>query len=306
MKHLIIGGCGHIGRAVAYDLLDRGEEVIVADLSDAGLGDLAGRVDFLRCDVSLMPMVLDTVKSARADVIFHMGGLLNRLSEETPSRSFEVNVAGSLNVFEAARTHDVTRVFFASSRGVYGLGIGDEVDDRTLQRPDTFYGCGKLYIENVGRWYRNNRGVDVRSLRYPTILAPGIRTKGHWAPAMIDDAIRGVAHHAEFAAPEDNGVFMELSDAARAAVELMLAAPETTPEVNYNICGMNEMTRADTLATYLASRFPGFSATFRDTTEPRVTTRRIDDSRARDEWGWRPAYDSVEKIVDRFAAVAAR
>ena len=302
MRHLVLGGCGHIGRAVARHLLDMGETVILADLSPAGPGDLARQTTFLPCDVSLMPDVLDVVKRARPNVIYHMAGLLNRASEANPARSFQVNVAGSLNVFEAARIHDVARVFFASSRGVYGLGIGDEVDDRTLQRPDTFYGCGKLYVEGLGRWYRAHRGVDVRSLRYPTILAPGVRTTGHWAPAMIEDAIRGLPHHAEFASRDDNGVFMEIGDAARAAVELMQADPGDTPEVNYNICGMTTMTRAEDLAAYLAARFPGFRVTYRSGSEPRVTTRRIDDSKARAEWGWRPAFDTLDRIVARFEA----
>ncbi|MBL1421435.1 MAG: SDR family NAD(P)-dependent oxidoreductase [Alphaproteobacteria bacterium] len=304
MTNLITGGCGHIGRAVAEYLLETGQQVVIVDLPGSHLGSLDGRVTFMPCDVSQMPEVLDVVKATRPEVIYHMGGLLNRVSEENPSRSFEVNVKGSLNVFEAARTHDVSRVFFASSRGVYGLGIGDEVDDRTLQRPETFYGCGKLYIENIGRWYRENRGVDVRSLRYPTILAPGVRTKGHWAPSMLDDAIKGRPHHAEFAAPEDNGVFLEISDAGRAAVELMSAPAVCVKEVNYNIAGMNEMTRADVLAAFLKEHFPGFSVTWRAETEPRVTTRRIDDSKAREEWNWQPKYHSLSTILERFQIVA--
>ncbi|WP_176086127.1 NAD-dependent epimerase/dehydratase family protein [Martelella sp. HB161492] len=305
MINLVIGGCGHIGRAICEHLLARGDEVIIADLAGASPGALAGRVPVRACDVSMMPEVLDVVKASRPETIYHLGGLLNRVSEASPARSFDVNVKGSLNVFEAARTHDVPRVFFASSRGVYGLHIGDTVDDRTLQRPDTFYGCGKLYVENIGRWYRNNRAVDVRSLRYPTILAPGVRTKGHWASAMIEDAISGMPHHAEFAAREDNGVFIEISDAARAAVELMNAPAEGIHEVNYNIAGMNMMTRADALAAFLQQHYPLFTVTWRETTEPRVTTRWIDDSRARAEWGWKPDYDTLGAILERFVAQSA-
>lgn len=303
MKALVTGGCGHIGGAIARHLLDRGDEVVLADIAGAEPGSLRTRAKLLTCDVSDAAAVQTMVVEAAPDVIYHMGGLLNRVSEADPMLSFEVNVRGSLNVFEAARAQGVGRVFFASTRGTWGLGIGDRVDDYTLQRPDTFYGCGKLYIENVGRWYRTNRGVDIRSLRIPTILSPGIRTKGHWAPAMIDDAIAGRAHYAEFAAPSDNGVFLHIDDCARAAVELMSATPEQTPEVNYAIAGMNEMTTAQEMYDFLRGRFPGFCATFRDTTEPRVTTKYIDDSRARADWGWRPRYDTLDKIVDGFVAL---
>ena len=72
--------------------------------------------------------------------------MLSVPSEADPAAAIQANALGTFHVLEAARLFDVPQVLFASSTGVYGLGIQEDViNDDTLQRPLLFYGATKLF-----------------------------------------------------------------------------------------------------------------------------------------------------------------
>src|SRR5512136_512574 len=201
MAKLITGGTGYIGAELAHILAGRGEEVVLFDVAIAGyrIEDIKNKVKVVRGDLSNWSEVANVVKENKITEIYHMGALLTLVSESNPWASFRVNVIGTYNILEAARLFDVEKMMFTSSLGTYGLGITDVIDDLTIQRPTNFYGCGKLYCEGLGRWYMNKFGIDFRSIRYPAMVGPGVRTPGHWIPPMIEDAVLGRPHECLYA-----------------------------------------------------------------------------------------------------------
>jgi len=304
MATLVTGAAGHIGSLLTRTLLAQGENVVAFDIAHepASLDIADPALSYVRGDVGNLSNVLETFRAHRIERVFHLGAILSVTSEDIPWASHQTNVQGTLNLLEIARAFETRQFYFASSRGTYGLGIaGDVVDDLTLQRPTLFYGAGKLYCEGVGRWYRNKYGFDFRSLRYPTMIAPGVRTGGHWAPAMIEDAVHGRPHVSQYGAAEDVGAFLYVRDAVRATLELMAAPKGQTEAVVYNIAGMRRLTAARELGDYLAGRFPGFTVIYRDGPAKQVPYSSFDDSCARRDWGWSPQYDTLAGIVDQVA-----
>ncbi len=114
--------------------------------------------------------------------IYHIGSMLTFAAEANPWASFRSNVIGTYNVLEAARLFGVQKMMFTSTFGTFGLQMEEVCTDLSIQRPLTMYGCGKLYGEGLGRFYRNKFGLDFRSIRYALMIGPNVRTAGHWAP----------------------------------------------------------------------------------------------------------------------------
>ena len=266
MTKLITGGTGYIGSELAHMLVERGEEVVLFHVSpnESRVEDIKNKVKTVRGDLSNFPEVANVVKDYGITEIYHMGGVLTLVSDRNPWAWFQVNVAGTYNVLEAARLFSVKKVMFASSIGTYGLGIGEVIDDLTIQRPTNLYGIGKLYCEGLGRWYMERFGLDFRSIRYPATIGPNIHTPGHWMPPMIEDAVLGKSHECVYAPPDDPGMpIIYLTDAARAADLVMQAPKEQIKMVNYCVSGIQESVPVKDMETILKKRYPKTQISYR-------------------------------------------
>ncbi|MFC1971245.1 NAD-dependent epimerase/dehydratase family protein [Chloroflexota bacterium] len=311
MAKLITGGTGYIGSELAHLLVERGEEVVLFDivLNESRIEDIKDKVKMVRGDLGIWPDVLNAVMNNEITGIYHLGGVLSYTSEISPWLSFQTNVIGTYNVLEAARLSGVSKVVFSSTIGTFGLNANEALTDTTIQRPTLMYGCGKLYGENLGRFYRNKFELDFRSVRYPTVIGPDIRTQGHWAPPMIEDAIMGRQHECIYATPDSRRPVIYLTDATR-AIDMLLNAPkEHIKMVNYNVSGIPDAVSVREVEMALTKRYPDTKISYnleRVKQEEKVrkdifhTIKRFDDSYARKEWGWKPEYATVEAIIEKF------
>ncbi len=312
MVKLITGGTGYIGSELARILTDRGEEVVLFDItiSRYRIEDIESKVKVVRGDLSNFSEVFNVVKDNNITEIYHTGSMLTYMSDLNLWASFRSNVIGSYNVLEAARLFGVEKMMFTSTLGTFGLQMDEALTDITMQRPLSIYGCGKLYIENLGRYYRNKFGLDFRSIRYAHMLGPNVHTPGHWAPPMIEDAILGKPNECIYGTPESTISMIYVRDAARAADMVLQAPRETIEMVNYNVAGIPAVVSAKEVETALVKRFPKTKVIYnldptlqRTRQEHRVrfdTWKVFDDSYARKEWGWKPQYATIEAIIDIF------
>lgn len=309
MKKLITGGTGFVGAELARILVERGEKDIVLfdiAINRARLEGIEDKVKIVRGDLSNWSEVLNVVKDNDIKGIYHLGSMLSLPSNANPWASFQVNVVGTYNVLEAARLFGVERVIFTSTMGTFGLETGEIVTDTTIQRPTIMYGIGKLYCEGLGRFYRTRFGLDFRSIRYPSVIGPGVTTPGaaQWFPWMIEHAIQGKPY--QCFAPEDTVVpVMYFKDSARAADMVFEAPKENIKMVNYNVAGVTPAISAGELAQGLKKRIPGTVVTFEPTPEilelyKTMKIKVFDDTCAREEWGWKPAYPRFDEVVSEF------
>ena len=307
MTSLITGGTGLMGAEVVRLLLKQGKKPVIFSRNPTTprLADVADSVKGIAGDLGNFSHVLNAVKATRPDVIYHMGGMLSAPSDADPAASIEANALGTFHVLEAARLFDVPQVLFTSSLAVYGADITEDfIDDNTLQRPLLFYGATKSFAENMGRFYKRKYGIDFRGIRYPSIIGPGMNTPGvaQYNPGVIEECAKGNPF-AIWVTPETKIPIMYFTESARSLVELGQAPVENIKAVNYVLTGITPTPSAGDLADVVRTKIPGAQITFEPdpVLQPILDdiSKRVDDTKAQQEWGWKPEYD-LEQSVDVF------
>ncbi len=303
MSILITGGTGWVGTGLAHRLVERGEDLILFDIAPQieGVADIKNNVKVVQGDQKVWPEVLNVVKENNAEGVFHLG----MIPSSPPWAVYEGNVAGIMHVLEAARLFGVKRVVFTSSMMTYNLGIPTEtITDETLQRPSSVYGVAKLCGELLGRFYRKKFDLDFRCIRYPNIFGPSVRIgkKLQYIAWMIQSAALG--RPAECPVSEDTKLpVLYYEDAMRATQMLYDAPKEQIETVCYNVVGVFPSLTAKEVELAIKKFIPEAQFTYKP--DPWVmdyyrSLNHFDDSRAREEWGWRPLYADFEKIVADF------
>ena len=305
MSILITGGTGWVGTGLAHRLVERGEDLILFDIAPQieRVADIKNNLKVVQGDQTVWPEVLNVVKENNVEGVFHLGTLHS--SPLHPWAVYEGNVAGIMHVLEAARLFGVKRVVFTSSMMTYGLGIPTEtITDETLQRPASEYGVTKLYGELIGRYYRKTFDLDFRCIRYPNIFGPSVKIskKLQYIAWMIQSAALG--RPAECPVSEDTKLpVLYYEDAMRATQMLYDAPKEQIKTVCYNVVGVFPSLTAKEVELAIKKFIPEAKFTYKP--DPWVMDyyrglNNFDDSRAREEWGWRPWYADFEKGVADF------
>jgi threonine 3-dehydrogenase len=306
MSILVTGGTGFIGAEIVRQLVDEGcEGVTVFDINPVSklLQDIEHKVEIVRGDLGNMSHVMNIVAQTKPDAIYHLGGMLSAPSDADHAASFRANAMGTFHVLEAARLMQVPQVLFSSTIAVYGYDLAaDSIDDFTLERPQLFYGATKVFGENMGLFYKRKFGLDFRSVRYPAIVGPGVKTPGvvqynSWA---IEECAQGRAYSI-YVDPQTRCPVMYYKDSAASLIQLAKAPAENIKMVNYLVTGFNPPASAGELAEIVRQKIPGAKLDFKPDPEIQKVIsgflRTLDDSKAREEWGWRPQYDQ-ERIVE--------
>lgn len=310
MNVLITGGTGFIGALLARSHVARGDNVTIFDIAPNmnRIQDIADIVKVVQGNLSYASEVNNVVRDNRIERILHLGSMLSAPSDANPWASFQVNVIGTVNVLEAARMFDAGTVVFPSTIATFGLDTGTVADDATVQHPTTMYGCGKAYCENLGRFYRNKFGVDFRGVRFPSVIGPGakVRHVSQYNAWMIEYPLRGRSFEC-FVTEDTKMPTMYFKDAAHAIDAVANAPIESISTVNYNVAGITPTVSALDIENVVKRHVPDARITY--VPDPVIMkyyqTFRIevfDDSRARDEWGWCPAYPDIDTVLLDFKA----
>jgi nucleoside-diphosphate-sugar epimerase len=308
MATMITGGAGFIGSCLAKLLIDEGEKPVLFDIApvQGPLTEMDGRFIFERGSLAHLPVVMDCVERHAVDRIFHLGGMLSLPSEQNPWGAFDANVVGTYNILEAARIKKMRQVVYGSTIATYSKDIqGGTIDDRTIQRPSSFYGITKTFGELTGRWYHRRFGLDFRGVRLPSIVGPGAKTAhmsiyNAWA---IEYSIKGLPYTLN-CDPETRCPALYYKDAAMALKGLAAADPSRIRTRVYNIAGIAPLFSASELVKVIEKRMPEAQLSFNP--DPVVVellrelgALKISDECARLEWGWQLAYP-LDAMVDDF------
>lgn len=308
MRILVTGGTGYIGAELVRSLVEQGHHVVTFGPSSnlKRIAAISGDVAVVQGTLAYAAEVNNTVRDHRIERIFHLGSMLSSPSQVNPWASFQVNVIGTMNIFEAARLFDVPQVIFTSSISTFSIGAGKVADDYTIQRPATMYGAGKLYCECLGRFYKDRFGLDYRAVRFPSVIGPGTtqRTVAQYNSWMIEYPALGKPFEC-FVTAETRGPGMYFKDAVR-ALQLLAAAPvERIETLNYNVAGLSPTPTAQEVESAVRAHIPAAIVTYHP--DPAIMqyyasakVEVFDDSYARREWGWRPLYSGLDAIVPDF------
>ena len=190
MKVLITGGSGFIAAWIIKRLLARGWTPTLFDFNPQRhivrgiVGPAADNLKWITGDIADAGAVRDA--AADCALTIHLAGLLTPACQADPKRGAEVNLIGTLNVFEAAKHHGHRMVLYASSAGVYGPASGEP------PRPETHYGAFKLATEGSARAYWNTDRMPSVGFRPFVVYGPGRETGISAGPTLAcAAAVRG-------------------------------------------------------------------------------------------------------------------
>ncbi len=230
--YFITGAYGCIGSWVVKAIVERGDVAVVFDTSDDPRrlraimdDDAISRVRFVRGDVTDGESVRDALASSGARRVIHLAGLQVPTCKATPVTGALVNVAGTLNVFEAGKALGVERIVYASSAAVYGLTEdGAPADESVACEPSTHYGVFKRANEGNARVFYLDDGVSSVGLRPLTVYGVG-RDFGLTSDPTkaMKSAVIGRPFHIRFGGATD---FLYVADTAAA----FLASADRSPE----------------------------------------------------------------------------
>ena len=295
---LVTGAAGQIGSELTMALRERyGEANVVAGGRKTKPGEkLLNSGPFEVVDCLNAEAVANVVKKYKVDTIYHLAAILSAVAEANPSLAWNVNINGLYNVLEVAREHNCA-VFVPSSIGAFGATTPlDNTPQETIQRPSTMYGVTKVTGELLCDYYFTRFGIDTRGVRYPGIISnetlPGGGTTDY-AVAIYYEAIK----HKKYTCDLPAGTFLEMMympDAIKAAINLMEADPAKLVHRNaFNITAMNF--DPEIIAQPIRKYISEFTMDYKvDRVKEKIAAswpNSMDDSAAREEWGWTPDYD---------------
>lgn len=310
-KILVTGALGQIGAELVPALRARHgvDAVVASDIRVPPLGTSDGPFEVL--DVTNFRQLQELARRHEIGVVYHLAALLSATSEEKPHVAWELNMGGLYKVLELARENRCA-LFFPSSIAAFGPGtprVGTPQD--TVQRPSTIYGVTKVAGELLSDYYARRFGVDVRGLRFPGLISyaapPGGGTTDY-AVAIFYEALRHGRYEC-FLGPDTRLDMMYMPDAIRAILELMEADPARLRHRNaFNVTATN-FTPAE-LAREIGRHLPGFRIDYDpDPIRQAIADswpQSLDDTAAREEWGWRPRYDLAAMTADMIAQLRSR
>ncbi|MDR0322006.1 MAG: UDP-glucose 4-epimerase GalE [Treponema sp.] len=178
MNILVIGGAGYIGSHVTREFLDLGHKCTVYDNLSSGLREnLFAEAKFVHGDIHDYQTLLNSMKSSAFDALVHLAASKaageSMLNPEKYSRN---NIAGTINILNAACEAGIKNIVFSSSAAVYGEPQYLPIDEKHPTLPENYYGFTKLEIERFLGWYDKLKNIRYASLRY--FNAAGYDVKG--------------------------------------------------------------------------------------------------------------------------------
>ncbi len=299
MKVLVTGAAGQVGTDLVGRIHARGAELSCFDIVPAPSG-LPEGVQWFEGDVTKRQQLYGCIREVEPDVVFHLAAILSASGEKDPQRAYKVNMEGTHHMLEAAREVGVGKVMFTSTIAVFGPNLPDPTPEDVPLAPTTIYGVTKVAGELLGDYYHRRYGVDVRGVRFPGLISAGIPGGGttDYALNMYVEGIRSGRYEC-FVGEESTVPMMYMPDALRALIELANAPRENLRRCIYNIAAMSPT--AAEFAEAVRKRVPGAEITFKsDPVRQAILDswpRRLDDTAAREDWGWTHEYE-LEAMSD--------
>ncbi len=177
MRVLVTGGAGRVGKPLTERLVGHGWDVRAVGIES---GTPIEGVEYIPCDILDYAALREQMRGCQ--VVVHLAAIASPLGAPG-TRVFDVNVAGTFNLFEAAAAEGIQRVVQASSINAFGCAwsIGDmkvnylPLDEQHPSYTTDVYSFSKQMIEDVGAYHWRREGISSAAMRFPAVLSPAQR-----------------------------------------------------------------------------------------------------------------------------------
>lgn len=299
---LVTGANGQIGTVLCEALRDIYgiTNVICTDISQPR-GNVVGY--FEKLDVLDGKRLNEIIQKYGVTQIYHLAALLSATGEKNPQLAWKINMDGFMNVLENARSNDIRKIFHPSSIAVFGGNTPKKnTPQSTILEPETMYGITKKVGEDLGNYFFHKYGLDVRGIRYPGLISYQSQPGGGTTDYAVDIFHKALAgQHFECFLKEGSRLpMMYMPDAIRGTIELMEAPVEKlSHHYAYNLTAMSFA--PEEIASEIQKHIPDFKISYNPDFRQSIADSWIDnmdDSCARNDWGWMPKYDLSSMTED--------
>lgn len=296
-KILVIGASGQIGVELTLALrkIYGNANVVASDLREQN-PLLEGTGPYVSLDVMNKEMLHVQVIRQNFTQIYLLAAILSATGEKNPNLAWNLNMTGLLNVLDIAREEKIKKVYWPSSIAVFGpTSPKKNCPQQTIIEPTTVYGISKYAGEFWCNYYFQRFGVDVRSIRYPGLISykssPGGGTTDY-AVEIYHEALEEKKYEC-FLSEDTYLPMMYITDAIRGTIELMEApADKISVRTSYNLSAMSFSPKE--IAASIRQHIPDFAISYKPDYRQNIANswpQSIDDSVARNDWGWKNEYD---------------
>ena len=302
-KILVTGAFGQIGSELVPSLQQKyGVENVVAMGHSNYPENYQG--PFEKGEITDTTFLQNLVKKYQIDTVFHLAAYLSVKSEMDPQGAWEVNVIGLKRILDLA-VENKLQVFWPSSIGVFGPTTPRQNTPQiTPIEPTTMYGVAKLTGESLCHYYFLKYGVDVRSVRYPGLLdyktPPSLGTT-EYAKEIFWKAIKERKYTVPLKA-DTTMPMMFMMDAIRATIGIMEAPSQSIKiRTSYNLAAFSFS--PEELYREILKFVPYLEIEYKETETQKIADswpQTIDDSRAREDWGWQAKYSFSELVKEMY------
>lgn len=309
---LVIGASGQIGTELVMELRSRygNDNVVASDLKTAS-AEVLESGPFEQLDVLDRERLNHIVSHYNVGQVYLLAALLSATAEQKVMPAWNLNMYGLFYVLEMAKEGVIDKIYWPSSIAVFGPNTPKlNAPQSTIAEPTTVYGISKLAGERWCEYYFNRYGVDVRSLRYPGLIGyksnPGGGTTDY-AVDIFHKAVSGQPFEC-FLSEDTRLPMMYMPDAIRATIGIMEVESERVKiRSSYNISGF-DFTPAE-LASCIKMRISDFQITYKPDFRQAIADSwpsSLDDSRAREDWGWKNDYSLEMMTEDMLSHLATK
>ena len=303
-KILVIGASGQIGVELTLALrkIYGNANVVASDLREEN-PLLHGTGPYVSLDVMNKEMLHVQVIRQGITQIYLLAAILSATGEKNPALAWHLNMQSLLNVLDIAKEEKLTKIYWPSSIAVFGpTSPKKDCPQKTVIEPSTVYGISKYAGEFWCNYYFNKYGVDVRSLRYPGLIsyksAPGGGTTDY-AVEIFLEALEEKKYRC-FLKEDTYLPMMYMPDAIRATIELMETPKEKISiRTSYNLSAMSFSPAQ--IAAAIQKNIPEFTISYETDYRQAIADswpQSIDDSIAKNDWGWKPEFDLENMTAD--------
>ena len=309
---LVIGAAGQIGSELVPALRKKyGNDNVIATGRKTPLPDAvkkSGPVIYL--DALEKDLLSKVLYEYEIDTIFHMASILSATGEKMPQVAWDINLNGLINVLEVSMRYNVDRIIWPSSIAAFGPTTPREnTPNITILQPTTMYGITKVAGELLAEYYYKKYELDTRSLRLPGIISnetlPGGGTTDY-AVEIFYEAIKNKKYTC-FLREDTILPMMYMPDCLKSLIDLLESDESKLKRRVYNITGMSFS--AGELAAEIKMHIPDFEIDYNPDFRQAIADSwpmSIDDSLAREEWGWNPEYDLSKMTKDMIEILSKR
>lgn len=303
---LVTGALGQIGSELTMELrkIYGNDNVIASNRRiKEGHENLLESGPFEIVNVNDAQQLADVVKKYKVNTIIHLAAILSAVGEQHPDQAWDINMNGLYNVLEVGREENCA-VFTPSSIAAFGPSTPkDKTPQDTIQRPGTMYGVTKVAGELLCDYYYKKFGLDTRGVRFPGLISyetlPGGGTTDY-AVHIYYDALK----YGKYTSFIGEGTYMDMMympDALNAIVSLLEADPSKLIHRNaFNISAMSFA--PEHISAEIKKHIPEFEMDYDvDPVRQAIADswpNSLDDTAAREEWGWNPKYDLASMTTD--------